>query len=791
MALPQPHGRESCQPPRPLLTALAALALCACLAGDAQRPGSLISQGGFEGTLEGWEKAHGTIELDGAAAHSGSGSVRLSDASVLQSPLIPYAQQFVHVSLWLKTRDVRRGPEAWHQAGGQVAWYDAERTELGHTDLGLTAGTTDWTQHEKICFWEEKEQVAFFRLRLLVWNTEGQAWFDDVVVEETEPPDAFRKVPLLSEVENNPPRIWPLPELQQIDEPIDLGTMQVNFSSDEDFFVRPTDPDAPEITRLDVRVAGTAEPLGLAESGYQAASGWYYRHRSLQESESGYPALEVYTEAFRGSPILSQFMRLYMANGSQVGQFEVSFRVPEGLTHVTYFRGNAPETGELAGTEVILPPGSTTKPFVVLHRPDDSAGLVIYHPVPAETGRWHVEDYVPEAHADIVYRTREEDDDRVLYWDFRNLVAGPGGYDHTFDFYVFLMAYAGKVADALREFQTGDVDLTADEPPLGPRLPEGYWTPWMPNSRGARILRMARYHPQEFASWVSGMYGKCYGHRNGRMWGSMTQQMKGIRVDPLAERALLRDHAFRMLNFFVERANDHGAPPDLMTWRDVAARLPNPEDYYNHVFCQYWEYRVGEFRKLMESPLLLDPEKEEVYLKLQRAKNLFDPNQPGSWTEVLPDGEYWFKYMDLPIWPENQWVINTHATSVGVAGQFCWLAWETDHMEDATWWSEVFKRGVDGLLYAFGQDWMWYGDAHDENELRYAGKRGGPRSYHTYMMTAWLPEVIRSAVTMKNYRVDELVAYERRLMKAKFLEDDSSSLKLAQDFLESTGRGTP
>jgi len=766
-----------------LLAAL--LASCLLPGAHAQVPRSLITQGAFEGTLDGWETLHGTVELDDTVAHSGRGSVRLSDASVLQSPLIPYSQQFVRVSLWLKTQDVRRGPEAWHQAGGQVAWYDADRQELSHSDLGLTAGTTDWTQHESTYFREQKEEVAFFRLRLIIWNARGSAWFDDVIVEETEPPEAFLKVPLLKAVEDDPPRIWPLPDLQEIEEPLDVGTMQVNFSRDEDFFIRPADEAAPEITRIDIQVAGTAELLGHSESGYQAASGWYYRHRSLQEAESGYPALEVYTEAFRGSPILSQFMRLYMANETRVGQFRVSFRVPEGLTRVTYFEGNALKTGDLADTAPVLRAGSTTKPFVILHRPDDSGGLVIYHPVPAEIRRWHVEDYVVEARPDIICRSRQEDDSRVLYWDFRDLQAGTGGHDHSFDFYLFLMPYAGTVREALAEFQTGDADLTANQPPLGPNLPQGYWTAWMPDSRGARILRMARYHPQEFSSWISGLHGHCYGHRDGRMWGGMTQQMKGIRVNPLAEHALARDHAFRMLNFFLERANDHGAPPDLMTWRDVAARLENPEDYYNHVFCQYWEYRVGEFRQLMKSPLLLEPEKEEVYQNLQRARNVFDPGRPASWTEVLPDGGYWFKYMDLPIWPENQWVINTHATSVGVAGQFCWLAWETDHMDDAHWWSEVFKRGVDGLLYALGQDWMWYAEAHDENELRYAGKRGGPRGYHTYMMTAWLPEIIRSAITMQNYRLDELIEYERRLMKAKFLQNDESKLKFAEEFLAS------
>jgi hypothetical protein len=765
------------------LTGLAAPALWA------QAPRSLIAQGGFEATTEGWESAQGAANLDGTQAHGGKSSVRLDGPALFQTPLIPYKQEFVRVSFWLKTQDVRRGPQFWNQAGGQVIWFDADRKPINHADMGLTLGTSDWTQHDGILYWEEAQEVAYFRVVMMLWDAQGRAWFDDVVVETAEPPEAFRKVPPLREVENSPSRVWPVPELKPATGPVNVGTMEVNFSPDRDFFIRPAEGHGPEITRVNVTLAGLAEPPGQEEAGYEAAEGYYYRHASRRASRTGYPVLEVYTEFFRNSPILSQFVRLFLANDTAVGQVEVSFRVPENLSRVTYFDVCTPRDTALADATVVLQPGQVSKPFVVLHDPEDSAGLVIYHPVPAEVRRWYVEDYVVESARPITCRFTPDGASQRVTWDFRDIAAGPGGYEHTFDFALFLMPYAGTVRDALAQFQVGNTDLMSDEPPLGREPPVSYWTEWMPGSpEGARLLRMARYHPREFASWIDAAHAGCYGHRLGHAWGAMTQQMKGIRVDPLAERALVRDHAFRMLQFFLERANEHGAPPDLSTWRELAAKLPDPEGYYSHVFCQYWEYRMGEFRRLMQSPNLTDPEKELVYRRLQRAAKLFDPKETRSWTTVLEGGGYWFQYMDLPLWPENPFVVNTHATSVAVAGEFSRLAQETGHPEDATWWADVFRRGVDGLLYALGQDWMWFGADHDENELRYARIGGGPRSYHTYMMTAWLPAVIRLAMEIDDYRTDDLLRYEHRLMLAKYLEQEPEALDTAKQFLASLGR---
>jgi hypothetical protein len=769
---------------------IAFLAVLVGLAATAwgQLPGSLIAGGGFEGTLEGWEKAEGTAALDEAVAHGGKSSVRLEGAGALQTPLIPYHQEFVHVALSVRTEGVRPGSKA----GADVTWYDAERKPIDHAEVGLTAGTEDWAQHEQRFFWEEAQGAVFFRLSLRLWGTEGKAWFDDVVVEATEPPEAFRKVPLLKTVENSPPRVWPLPELQPDKAVVDVGTMEVNFSPDLDFMVRSKVSGAPDIPRIDVALAQVGEGPGAREAGYEAAEGFYYRHKARVESRTGYPALEVYDEFFRGSPILSHFVRLYLANDTAVGRLQLGFRVPQSLSRVSTFDAYALRDEALEGKLVSLWPGWVSKPFVVVHNVEDTAGLVIYCPIPAEMRRWYLEDYVVESARGIVMQPVRDGASTRLTWDFTDLKAGSGGYEHSFDFALFLMPYAGTVKEALAQFQAGDTDLTADAPPLGRNPPISYWTAWMPDvPEGARLLRMARYYPREFASWIDAARAGCYGHWLGHAWGDMTQQMQGLRTDPLAERALARDHAFRTLAFFLERANDHGAPPDLMTSREVAARLANPEDYYNHVSGEYWEYRMGEFMRLMRSPFLTDPEKERVYQRLQRAAVLFDPQEHGSWTEVLPGGGYWFRHRDLPAEPPNPFVISAHARSAGVAGQFCRLARQTGHQQDAAWWEQAFKRGVDGLLYAMGQDWMWTPGARDGNELRYARTEDGPQWYHTLMMTSWLPHVIRLAREIGDYRVDELVGVETRLMKAQYLQEEPQGVKMAQDFLDGIARGKP
>ncbi|HJN14225.1 MAG TPA: hypothetical protein QGH10_01980, partial [Armatimonadota bacterium] len=264
---------------RNIITAIIALTIVAGTAvAQDELPKSLIDRGDFEGTLGGWERGHGAIELDEDTPHDGAGAVRLTDGARLQTPLIPYTEEFVRVALWMRTEGVERGAEAWHQAGGQIAWYDAEKNSMGHSDIGLTVGTTDWTQHETRFFREAKDGVAYISVGLMIWNATGTAWFDDVVVEATEPPEEYIKVPLLEQVENDPPIFWPVPPLQDADQPVDMGPVEVNFTATRDFMIRPADAAAPEVSRVDIKVGGGGN-MGYTESGWEAASGWHHRYK--------------------------------------------------------------------------------------------------------------------------------------------------------------------------------------------------------------------------------------------------------------------------------------------------------------------------------------------------------------------------------------------------------------------------------------------------------------------------------------------------------------------------------
>lgn len=133
--------------------------------------------------------------------------------------------------------------------------------------------------------------------------------------------------------------------------------------------------------------------------------------------------------------------------------------------------------------------------------------------------------------------------------------------------------------------------------------------------------------------------------------------------------------------------------------------------------------------------------------------------------------------MDVWSYAENQWVINTHATSVGNCGEFALLAKDRSEVGDQTYWTDLFRKGIDGLLYATSLDAMWYVGAHDPNELRYGIKRGGPRSYHSYMVTAWVPRIMSQAALLVPDRLAPLIALERRMMQARYLADEPAVLK--------------
>jgi len=740
-------------------------------------PGDLvIPPAAFATTLAPWQRLSGAPAV--ATDPDRGACVKIDGPGTIATELLPYDGQFLEYSWWMRTDGIVRGKEAWHQALGQVEIYDAEQKVIRHFDGGLTVGTSSWTAHQMKLHWPEKMGVAYFRLLLTNWNIAGgTSWFAAPQVTEVAPPESYLKVPPLKQVENQPPIRWPDPALRPLKSKLEAGPITVECASN--LALSASVAGGPTVA-----VPGPAKvPPGLkVEAGTRIDRGWMTQLalRVTPEATPDQPLLEGYAETFRGSPILSLFKRVWLRTADSA-LMAWQLELTGSFEQMVYFEGDRPVRGAIAPVD--LSPETCTKPFVVLHNADDSAGVVLYFPHPFELRRWYIEDYLIEQA--MPARLRFE----PVGGGLKVAVAGPVIDGAAFrddglrslDGPLFVMPYRGAAAEALAQFTVG-ADMMKDEPALHPSLPRGYWTPRMPaNVGGARLLRMARYFPTEFASWQdAGSKAHDYGHADGFAWGGMTQTMKGIRVDPLATVALARDHAFRMEAFFLEQGDPKGAPPDLSMNREWAAALDDPLQIRTHVFCQYWEYRVEEMRRLMQSPLLTEAEKSKAYQELQRARYVYDPGSPGTWSEATPNGGLWFRYMDVWSYAENQWVINTHTTSVGNVGELALLAKDRGEAADVAYWTDLFRKGIDGLLYATGLDAMWYVGAHDPNELRYGIKRGGPRGYHGYMVTAWVPRIMQQAAILAPDKLPPLIALERRMMQAKYLANEPGMVKAGE-----------
>ena len=750
----------------PLLTAVVLTAFASALRAGETIGSSVLPASGFEEGLGGWARSHGRCSIDEAVSHSGSASLRLDDGAAVRTDYLGLDGECWRLSFWMKTRDVVRGPQPWHRAGVQVSMHDAVKARVGkgHFDIGLTLGTTEWTRHERSIYFPPKQGVRFVRVSLMNWNCLGTTWFDDIELVRAPIPETYRKVPLRSEVENDPPRSWSMPALTRCR----LPSVTAEYAA-------ATDP--MPIRVLSHEFEGTGVRLGQSrEEGVDIDRGYMVRHVRRWADGPGPDGLrfERYDEFFRGNPVRSFFPRLWLGDGEAAGVLRQRVLIRGEVAKVRVFEQNrCVERG--MGDEIVL--GSdTTKPFLILSNAEDNAGVVLFHPIPAEVRRWYVEDYVVERELTprIKFVKGGEDDGAdtmaALHYDFGSIQAGPGGGCHSFDFYTFSMPYVGDVSDALAQVQLGRVSLLSDRPPFSANEARGYWQPHMSAAPGARISRMARYFPREFSSWLDSSKWD-YGHDGGHGWGCTTASMKGIRVNPNSANVLARAYAWRMLTFFLTASGPTGAPPHMYTWRTAAVHLEDLADHYTLVFCQYWEWRLGEFRSWLQgSQELTAEEKESIYQELQRARCVYDPAfAETSWTYPTPNGGYWFEYHDKPR-DRRRWVINTHATSVGNVGDFALMARELGKQEDCEYWRRIFERGVDGLVYAWEQADMWAD--HDSNEVRYARPPdGGPRGYHKYMVTAWTPKVVRMAMDLGDYRLADLVRFWKRMASAAYTTD--------------------
>jgi hypothetical protein len=795
----------------------------ASAAWAAEEPLRVLVETGFEEGLEPLQRAWGddvAITMD--TAHGGNACLRIVNGGSAVLPEVEYGPgQRFHFEFWMKVDHLERGPEPWNKAGAQVLYRYAPEGG-GHFDICLTQGTTDWTRHEATIAWDGKKLPARFTIALHVWNATGTAYFDDVKLVELPPAQPDPRVPPREQVEDQPPRVWPLPPVAAGPPKVGNGVLEVAFSEQGlPAAIRLVDEEEPLVGALSflAQVNGqTLAPDTLVPqiNGYDVDRGWMTRCRAVlvpaldsplptanqseirnpksEIGEEGWPRVEVFTEYFKASPLVAIFVRLWLANGSTVRDARIELTLPGQLSTAAGFAGNTlqqtPRTPPLekggpgGGSLMHLGP-HTTKPFLALRTDGDGRGVLIYHPLPPELRRWYVDDYVPERLEVEV----QADGDKLSY-RFPSVTAGYDGYCHSLDLTLFVQPYRGTLAEALKPYQIGDRNLLEDEPPFTDKDFQGFWD-W-PVPQRVRGLRVTRYHPWEtFASCDASEDTFTYGHDGGFGWGWVNVPQKQMRFSALSENPLWRDSCLRMLSFFLLRRDAAGTPPHLNMYKPWALNVERIEDFYHRHFCQDIEFRVGEWRELLtQAKYLSDAEREDIYTELQAIRAIFDPARKGvTWTSTVEGGGYWFDYMNVDIRGGLKYILNSHATSLGNVGELMLLSRDLGQEEDFAAWREIFARGVEGLLWVLGQEEMWCGgpQGHDPNEVKYGLKEGGPQGYHLYLVSSWLPRVLRASHALGGYRLDELVHYQQRLMQARFLQGQEDILNLGREALREVG----
>jgi len=769
---------------------LLATALCVAYAQD--EPIRAVMETGFEDGLAPFEVRWGNATLATDAAHGGTTSVRMEDGGAIVLPDTAYepGQQF-RVSYWMRTENIVRGEQPWHRAGGQVQYTYADGTG-GHFDIGLTLGTTDWTRYESTISFTSKRIPVSFAIILQNWRATGVCWFDDVQLVELPPVELDARIPPREAMDGQPPRVWPMPEVVEGPDALDNGITALAFGEQglPATIARVGGGPAAGPLAIGATVDGaelSSQSLGVALDGYDSLRGWMTRRRTvLGEDADAFPRIEVFTEQFAGSPIVAVFARLWLANGSQVGDMEIALDLPEEFAQALSFDGNAPVRGAASELSVALTPG-VTKPLMVLHDAADEAGVAIYHPLPPELRRWYVDDYVPEALPATVTVS-----DGALRWRFEPATAADErSHHHTIDLVTMIAPYSGTTAEGLQAFAISDTDLLADAPPFGDDMPEGYWQ-WRPPYR-MRGLYVSRYHPWEaFASGDGGAELFTWGHDGGFAWGWVNVAQKQMRFSATSASPLWRDACMRMLAFHIMRRDASGTPPHLNMYRPWATGLEDLDAFSSRHFAQDIEWRTGEWRSLLrDADYLTDEHRQAIGAELQPIRAIFDPAQgrPVSWTHVLPDGGgWWYEYMNIPR-PDMRdgpaFVLNTHLTSTGNAGELMLIARDLGREDDFAAWREVFERGVDATLWALAQGEAW--TDYDSNHVRYALATGGPAGYHVYCASSWLPRMIRISEEIGGYRLDEMLSYEQRMVQAKIMQDNQKALDSALKLLEEFG----
>ena len=714
------------------------------LAAGATSESGLISNGGFETGLNGWQRTHGRVSASADRPHSGQSCLRIERAGAVTTDFIEVRDALVEISGWMRAVGVRRGKRPWNQAGFQITRYDADKKPYGRNagrgEFGRAVGDTGWKQYHASVI--GKKGICYIRVQCHLWDcAAGVGYFDDVKIVRKPIPQSYLRVRPRSEVEDNAPIVWPMPPVMPGPDTVDNGSVRLRFGSDTSPCIEVASAAGsflPALAGFRLRFSRTGRQFsrgdGLDVSGGYSVRRSYMTRRvetwqpTAPEGDASDVQVRFFAETFWRSPWVYLYPRIVFSRPTEVDSVQSELLLPEGYTTAHWFDGTELRAAELGVRPRVTFGAKTVKPFFAVEGGEGEMkrGVVIFLPLPPEVRTWYVEDYVPAERPVTVELSPQS-----IKFTVQRFRTPDSGHHSSLDLYYTLMPYVGcGVTTALSRWPT-DEPLPEPRLPFGPDVARGFWTKRMPRSGAARPYRCSRYFPVEAFSFggidkPSPTYD--YWHVGGHAWGMLTGTFKGVNFSGFRRDGFHRDTAIRLGQFYMERADELGQPPALTMVGSWARAMPAPNAIYRFHFGQFGEFTLPMFRRwLLESEVGQPEDKELIWSRLNRLRRLFDPANPNSWTWPTPESGYWFCYSNVfRKEPEPGFVINTHTTAVGNAGELMRIARGLGKQHDYAWWRGVFRKGVDGLLWDLSFDDAWYVGAHDPNEVRYGRRCGGP-----------------------------------------------------------------
>jgi hypothetical protein len=326
--------------------------------------------------------------------------------------VIKPGQRYV-LRVWYKTDEAGR-------ASFSLTSRAANGDELPYLRTGAFGPAADWQRIEWPFTLDRRTAEATLSLRT---SHRGRVWFDEASLT-FQPPDP--------EVV-----LWPLNRVVQRDTMVTTGPLQVAFGAGG--VPSPVSWDrngdgqfgAEEEVLKGLSWAAVTDVGAVQSDSFRSLEDgcdvWtaYFQRRSATFGVADLPGtaqrpfpthplcVQLYTETFRGSPLLYLFSRTDFTRPTELQEYHWTFALartydvaqsvrlppPAGQTNslrydqVVTFAGNKPETAPVVDGRKVTYDAAATKPFVVLYDTARQEGLAFFLPLPVELRSWYAYDY--------------------------------------------------------------------------------------------------------------------------------------------------------------------------------------------------------------------------------------------------------------------------------------------------------------------------------------------------------------------------------------------------------------